>query len=240
MWALKAATFLTLAYFVLGGQDLDYGFQLMKCAKIAITQGIPELNVPAHTPIHIRSNLSWSGDIGVAKININLTNGVWYGLPDWELSANQTTEDGSTFIGYDFKLHWQKMNMSFDYALTTNELIFKQVQHGHMTLKWADTAWTGKLNVTRPGLSNVAEKVNEALIDWTVEDLDVSLTGLGLFNGPFATAIGTTVKNGLNLHLVGNAVGDFIQMRLNTIWWSTGKVWKLTQWCQKLHESQNY
>ncbi|CAG9856299.1 unnamed protein product [Phyllotreta striolata] len=231
MWTVKAVAFLALACVVLAGKDLDYGFQLMRCAQTAITRGVPELHIPQHTPLHFVHNASWSGHVNVVAVELNLTNGIWYGIPAWDLKATQLTEDGSDYIVYKFDLSWKTMNITFDYSLKTTEVILNQVQHGSFRLNWTDVLWSGTLNVTRPGLTKLVQEVNHADIDWSVQDLTCDINGLGPLNGVAGSTIATTIKEALNLRAV--TIGDFIKDKLNTVWWDTGVIWKLTQWCQK-------
>ncbi|CAH1101329.1 unnamed protein product [Psylliodes chrysocephalus] len=233
MFGVKVVALLALAL-VVSATDLEDGLAIMACARRAINGGVPELNIPSHDPyVVIKHNFSWSGDIGVLLTNakINFHDMTWAGLGTWELKATQQSKDVDKNAVFEFELWWRQMEMGGKYDAVENSGFIHQEQHGGFSMLMKDTAWRGSIDLTKPNEQSNGT-VNSVKIDWDVKDLDITIDGLGLIDRPVAATLATAFKAGLNNHLIRNAVGDFIKMRLETIWWNTGKVWDLVQWCK--------
>ncbi|CAG9834718.1 unnamed protein product [Diabrotica balteata] len=229
MIALKLLAVVAMA-FVAEASDLDAGLRIMSCAKRAITNGVPELDIPSHSPVYITRNFSWTGDIGVASASFDFHDFIWDGLPQWNLTATQLNKDSDPYAVFDFDLSWKWMNISGLFNVTIKELFLEQDFNGNIQFEWTNSHWKGRINVTKPYF-NLTQAVNDAQIKWTVEHLDTKVEGLGIFNQPVEAVLGTGIITALDTGLIGNTVGEFIKMRLNTIWWSTGKIWELVHWC---------
>ncbi|CAH1101333.1 unnamed protein product [Psylliodes chrysocephalus] len=231
MFAVKVIALLALA-FVASASDLDKGLAIMACAKRAISGGVPELGVPSHDPyVELKTVFNWAGQIGVVDAKIGIHNMTWAGLATWKLSASQKSYDTDTDAVFDFELYWKLMELAGKYEAEEHELFFHQEQHGTFSAKLEESAWKGQINLTKPN-EHSNGTVNNVKIDWEVEDVDVKITGLGIAGKAVTKSIEVAVKNALNLKLIKNKVGEFIKMRLETIWWNTGKVWDLVQWCE--------
>ncbi|CAH1101332.1 unnamed protein product [Psylliodes chrysocephalus] len=233
MFGGKVVALLALA-FVVSATDLEDGLAIMACARRAINGGVPELNIPTHDPfVVIKHNFSWSGNLYVGThVDIKLHDLTWSGLGTWQLRASQTSRDTDKNAVFIFELFWKNMNVKGLFDADEHEFIFHQEQHGNFTVDLIESTWKGSIDLTKPTeLSNGT--VNHVKIDWGIKDVYASIDGLGVLDRPLAATIGASFKTALNTHLIGNAIGDFIKMRLETIWWNTGKVWDLVQWCKE-------
>ncbi|CAG9863593.1 unnamed protein product [Phyllotreta striolata] len=213
--------------------DLDRGLAIMACARRAMAVGVPELGVPPHDPyVVITRNFSFSADIGsFLGAKINMSQMTWAGLARWNLTATQLSLDDDDSAAFHFKLYWDYLKIAGHFDLQEDQIIFHPQQHGQFSIEFEDTDWKGTLNVTKPNKSSNGT-VNESDIHWHAKDVKVHLTGLGLLNTPTAALLQEGLENALNRNLMGNLIGKFIKMRLETVWWNTGKVWQLTQWCK--------
>ncbi|CAH1113565.1 unnamed protein product [Psylliodes chrysocephalus] len=232
MFGVKIVALLALA-FVVAATDLEDGLAIMACARRAINGGVPELNIPTHDPfVVINHNFSWSGTYYVVnRVDIKIHDLTWSDLGTWELEASQTSRDTDKNAVFDFKLYWKDMKVKGLFDADEREFIFHQEQHGNFTVDLIESTWSGSISLSKPTkLSNGT--VNYVKIDWGIKDVYASIYGLGPLDKPLAAAFGASFKTALNTHVIGNAIGDFIKMRLETIWWNTGKVWDLVQWCK--------
>jgi len=234
MFTIKIFGLLALALFA-NGTDLQKGLDLMRCAKEAITVGVPELGIPSHEPfVPLKTVLNLDEDLGIAEGIFNITNMTWAGLARWNLNATQLSLDTDPFAAFDFELYWDWMELGGHYRFEEKAIFVDVVQTGTFAVELNRTSWTGSINVTKAGETPSQKNgtVDDVQIDWHVEKVGVNITGLGsLADSSVELALKTAIKTGLNNKLIGNTVGDFIKMRLKTIWWDTGKVWDLVNWC---------
>ncbi|CAH1101330.1 unnamed protein product [Psylliodes chrysocephalus] len=232
MFSLKVVALLALA-FVVSATDLEDGLAIMACARRAINGGVPELNIPSHDPfVVIKHNFTWQGDLYIlTNAKVSFHDMTWAGLGTWELKASQTSKDTDKNAVFDFEMGWNYMEMAGKFDAEENAAIIHQEQHGNFSMVFKESAWKGSIDVTKP-TEHSNGTVNRVRIDWDVEDVPVTVNGLGFIDRPLAATVSNTFKTALNNRLIGNAIGDFIKMRLETIWWNTGKVWDLVQWCK--------
>jgi len=229
MFALKVFVLLGLACTVYG-TDYETGLGIMKCAQAAIAQGVPELGVPTHEPfVVIKHNFSWHGDIKLAKVDIDVHGMTWAGLPHWDLSAYQTSKDTDDVASFDFTLYWSKLQINGSFDVDAREIFLEQEYNGTFSVTIEKTKWAGSISADK---SKPNVTIADAQIQWTAEDVHVELTGLGVLDTPTAATLATTIKTTLNSGVLKNKVGEFVLMRLNTIWFPTGKIWLLTDWCK--------
>ncbi|XP_072376316.1 uncharacterized protein [Diabrotica undecimpunctata] len=233
MFATKVVLLLGFALFVSAGKDLDTGYEILRCANKAMRVGVPELGVPPHDPFVAIRNVSWTGDIGVASTHIDLNTLRWYGLADWDISAKQISADTDFEAVFDYTTYWPSFTISGNYAATVKELFLTQHYKGNFKITMQKPKWTGRISAAK--IATVLKPnttVDSFTVDWHVADVKASITGLGLIGDATALAIQEGIETALNTGLIGNAVGDFLKMRFNTVWYPTGKVWLLMDWCK--------
>ncbi|CAG9826760.1 unnamed protein product [Diabrotica balteata] len=228
MFAGKIILLLGLATFTSAGKDLDTGYEILRCANKAMRVGVPELGVPPHDPYVAIRNLSWTGDIGVASTSVDLNTLRWAGLSDWDISAKQINDDADDEAVFDYTTYWPIFTISGKYAATVKELFLTQHYKGDFKIVMEKPKWTGRIQA---GKIQPNATVDSFTVDWHVADVDVSITGLGLIGDATALAIQEGIETALNTGLIGNTVGDFLKMRFNTVWYPTGKLWVLMDWC---------
>ncbi|XP_072376315.1 uncharacterized protein [Diabrotica undecimpunctata] len=228
MFASKIILLLGLATFASAGKDLDTGYEILKCANKAMRPGVPELGIPQHDPYVAIRNLSWTGDIGVASTSVELNTLRWAGLADWDISAKQINDDADDEAVFDYTTYWPIFTITGKYAATVKELFLTQHYKGDFKIVIEKPKWTG---VIQAGKIQPNATVDSFTVSWHVADVDVSITGLGLIGDATALAIQEGIKTALNTDLIGNTIGDFLKMRFNTVWYPTGKLWVLMDWC---------
>ncbi|KAG5870637.1 hypothetical protein JTB14_011974 [Gonioctena quinquepunctata] len=220
MIALRLLTVVALACIVHAGDDLDLGIKLVACLKEAIIHGVPSAGVPPHYPaVNIKENVSYSGGIGIASVAFNLTNISWAGLPDWNVTAEQLSEDTDSQLIIKYNIYWPKFLMSADYYFLETSVLNKLELQGNVNLTWEHTSWTGTLNFTK-SVQNSTQQVNDLQLQWTVLNLNLDSTGLGDFESYVSSTLETLIKTTLNSGVMGNTVGDFLKTRLNTFWFA--------------------
>ncbi|XP_072376317.1 uncharacterized protein [Diabrotica undecimpunctata] len=229
MFATKLILLLGFALFVSAGKDLDTGMEIVRCANKAMRVGVPELGVPAHDPFVAIRNLSWTGDIGIASTHIEFNTLRWYGLADWDISAKQISDDADNEAVFDYTTYWPSFTISGNYAATVKELFLTQKYKGNFKVVIQKSKWTGRI---KAGKIQPNATVDSFTADWHVADVKASITGLGLIGDTTALAIQEGIETALNTGLIGNAIGDLLKMRFNTVWYPTGKLWVLMDWCK--------
>ncbi|CAG9826763.1 unnamed protein product [Diabrotica balteata] len=230
MFVPKILLLLGFALFVSAGTDLDTGYEILRCANKAMRAGVPELGVPPHDPfVAFKKNISWTGDIGVASTSIDVDTLRWYGLADWDISAKQISNDSDNEAVFDYTTYWPVFTISGNYKATVKELFLTQHYKGSFKVVMEKPKWTGRITA---GKIQPNATVDSFTVSWHVADVDVSISGLGLIGDATALAIQEGIETALNADLLGNVVGDFLKMRFNTVWYPTGKLWVLMDWCK--------
>ncbi|XP_028134116.1 uncharacterized protein LOC114329272 [Diabrotica virgifera virgifera] len=236
MLAAKVVLFLGLALFVSAGEDLDKGYEIVECANYVMRAGVPELGVPQHDPYVKLRDLQWSGNLGVAKAHIELHDNRWYGLADWEIQAYQISADTDNEAVFDYTTSWSNgFQLSMNYNATIKELFLSQHYSGTIKITMKQPVWTGRISAQKtPTDLKPNTTVDSFTVDWHVADVKCKITGMGLLGDTYALAIQEGIEGALNHGLIGNTVGDFLKMRFNTVWYPTGKVWQMLDYCNSL------
>ncbi|XP_050512777.1 uncharacterized protein LOC114329271 isoform X4 [Diabrotica virgifera virgifera] len=232
MLAAKVVLLLGLALFASAGQDLDKGMEIVKCAQRVMSVGVPELGVPPHAPFVAIRNVSWTGSIGVASTHIELNTNKWYGLADWDISAKQINDDSDYEAVFDYTTYWPSFRIVGNYEATVKELFLTQHYKGTYNITMIKPKWTGRISAQKvPTVLTPKPIVDSFTVDWHVADIKCKITGMGIIGDTYALAIQEGIETALNHGLIGNAVGDFLKMRFNTVWYPTGKIWQMMDWC---------
>ncbi|CAG9826762.1 unnamed protein product [Diabrotica balteata] len=226
MFVPKIFLLLGFALFVSAENDLDTGYEILRCANKAMRAGVPELGVPPHDPFVAFKNISWTGDIGDASTSIDVDTLRWYGLADWDISAKQISDDADDEAFFDYTIHWPVFTISGNYKTTVKELFLAQKYKGSFKLVMEKPKWTGRI---KSGKIQPNATVDNYTVSWHVPDINVSISGLGLIGNVIALAIQKVIQT---TDLIGNVVEDFLKMRFNTVWYPTGNFWVLMQWCK--------
>ncbi|XP_056629625.1 uncharacterized protein LOC130440472 [Diorhabda sublineata] len=237
MFIVKVVTILTLALLA-KGSDKDTALDIMACARRAIENGVSELGIPSHSPVYIKENFSWTGDIDVASATLTFYDLVWAGLPNWNVSGTQLSNDSDAFAVFDFDVYWSTMVINGSVNASFTELGLQQDYIGNISTVWSETNWIGTINVTKPGF-NLTEQVNNYTVAWTTETLTTTTEGFGLFGSGISTLIDVGVPAAIQTDSFSETMSDFLLNRLNSVWWSTGKIWELVEWCQENPESKS-
>nr|AYA60782.1 juvenile hormone binding protein [Galeruca daurica] len=235
MFLFKVFTILSLALLA-RGTDKDAALRIMECARRAIENGVPDLGIPSHTPVYIKENFTWGGNIGIAAANLTFHDLVWAGLPDWNVTGTQLNDDTDDDAVFDYDIYWRNMVINGTIDATFNELGLEQHFTGKISTVWSESNWRGHINVTKPGL-NLTEEVNEFNVRWTVEKLTTTTEGFGLFGGGIQALIDLGLPPAIESDSFASTMSKFLLMRLNTVWWSTGKIWDLVDWCKNSTET---
>nr|XP_023024608.1 uncharacterized protein LOC111512694 [Leptinotarsa decemlineata] len=215
MVSLKLFTFVVLVYTANAGKDLDLGYKLVDCLQKAMILGIPSLGYKSHDPLIISRNLYWTLDFGFSSASFNVSNMIWYGLPQWNVTAKQLTEDHEPHVIFDYNIHWNKWLLTSLYKVDIDANSNPSALEGNMNITMDNTDWWGRVNFTKPGF-NLTEQINDLTVYWTADQVGLSFTGLGDIEEIVSSTLGFTIKNFLNSGALGNKLGEFFHTRLNT------------------------
>ncbi|XP_060527443.1 uncharacterized protein LOC132702728 [Cylas formicarius] len=164
------------------------------CANKSMIDGLPDIGVPQHNPLHLR-NLSFPLDLGLVQFENNLTNVIWYNLPflDIEQLTGVTggTADTEFWAYFDWGFYWRNFTITgeFDWSVTV-PLVGPQTGRATFVLTMEHVHWSGKWNSTIPDDShkpflndfsfNSEVESTSVVVDGTPFDSLFALTAQGL------------------------------------------------------------
>ncbi|XP_074029291.1 uncharacterized protein [Leptinotarsa decemlineata] len=232
MVLLKLLTFVALVYTANAATDRELAIKLAACLKKVIITGLPSVHIPPHDPLVFNHNLSWHGDIGIASGTLNVTNMKWYGIPHWSLDVEQFSKDSDSNAILKYTLWWPRFEFLSEYSLETNVALIPGKVAGYLNVTLASTSWSGEVNFTKPGF-NLTEGIEELTLNWNADKVNFDFTGLGIFGDAVSNTMSGLVKAFLDSGSMGNALGDRLKTRLNTVWFQHNeRIDKILEYCR--------
>ncbi|CAH1101331.1 unnamed protein product [Psylliodes chrysocephalus] len=223
MWGVKFIGILALA-FVVCATDLEEGLAIMACASRAMKVGVPSLGIPTYNPLKLKDIIFESDDYPLV-FKFEFDNITWAGLPNWNLSAIQKSKDSDSDAVFDYELYWKHIEFG---AKVYNESVVSEI----FKIELEDTTWKGDFKVTKPN-EHSNGTINKVGVRWETKNITASYTTsddeeVKIFPEEFIKIIQDKIESD-NLR---NYIGDQIYESLEDVWWNTGKVWDLVQWCE--------
>nr|XP_023025984.1 uncharacterized protein LOC111513990 [Leptinotarsa decemlineata] len=163
---------------------------------------------------------------------LNVTNMKWYGIPHWNLDVEQLSKDSDSNAILKYTLWWPRFEFLSQYSLETNVALIPGKVSGYLNVTLASTSWSGEVNFTKPGF-NLAEGIEELTLNWNADKVNFDFTGLGIFGNAVSNTMSGLVKAFLDSGSMGNALGDRLKTRLNTVWFQHNeRIDKILEYCR--------
>ncbi|VEN36071.1 unnamed protein product [Callosobruchus maculatus] len=229
--AFKVVLALAVVVCVAVASDLDTGMWVAHCARNATVDGVPAAGVPSHSPAFVtRLVKNFTLPLGLAVVHASIINPNFYGVPDVEIKANQTSKDSDAVAKFEYDLYWPKFVVDGQFKSEIKGVIHSH-HEGNWTLLFEHVHWTGQLHFHKE-----KHHIDKLKIHWTNKNLEAHVTGAGAQGDAVALMLETGLKTAFVTGAASLGVESVLGYRLNDVWLKNAtKVEALLDWCRHGH-----